>query len=314
MPSTIPLFSVVICTYNRYDRLPQAIDSVLQQDIGADNFDLWIMDNSPPSPERAASKQKYAAIPNLHYIELDIPGLANARNEAIKQSQGQYVVFLDDDAVASPGWLKHYRDAFDKNDASIAAIGGKIIPVFEIPRPVWLHDALLTYLSVYESDTAHAQYQPCGANIAFRRKWLEGASFHTGLGRRGTENNNLLSGEESALTSHIHNNGGTFGYEPLASVTHHIPANRLTRAWFRRRVAWQAISDQLQHGLKAEDAPKLWPHMINYLRKIPREHIPFMGLYWDTEDPELFREQLICIQLHTHILISQGAYPPEMMG
>jgi glycosyltransferase involved in cell wall biosynthesis len=312
-PSSL-LFSVVICTYQRYDRLPQAIASVRQQDIGSEFYDIWVMDNSPPSPERTNSKQKYNGIPNLHYIELNTPGLANARNVATQQSTGRIIVFLDDDAIATPGWLRHYREAFEKAEANVAAIGGRIVPSFDIPKPAWLHDGLMLYLSVMDSDTAPEGYAPCGANVAFRREALQAAQFHTGLGRRGAESNNLLSGEDSGLTDAILKTGGTFGYAPLASVTHYIPASRLTRAWFRRRVTWQAISDQLQHGLSTEDAPKLWPHIIDYIRKVPREHVPFMGLLWDTDDSELFREQLICTQLFTHILISQGSYPPEMVG
>ena len=307
-----PLFSVVICTYQRYDRLPQAIQSVLRQDIGAEHFDLWVMDNSPASPERTALQKHYATTSGLHYVTLDFPGLANARNEALARCKGNIVVFLDDDAVALPGWLSAYREAFEGADATIAAIGGRIIPVFESAKPVWLHDNLMHYLSVCDRDEMPQGYAPCGANVAFRREALDGAIFHTGLGRRGGENNNLLSGEDSSLTAHILNNGGKFGYAPKAAVDHHIPAHRLTRSWFRRRVAWQAISDQLQNGLKAEDAPQLWPHIMTYLRKVPREHMPFMGLFWDTDDEGLFLQQLICTQLLTHIMISQGSYPPGM--
>lgn len=312
--STSPLFSVVICTYQRYDRLLQAIEAVRKQDIGQEFYDLWVMDNSPASNIRANSKQKYTDIANLHYVELDTPGLANARNVAIEKSAGQIIVFLDDDAIPALDWLRHYRDAFEKADKSVAAIGGRIIPHFETVRPPWLHESLMGYLSVMDSETAHEGYAPCGANVAFRREVLAEMKFNTGLGRRGSEGNNLLSGEDSVLTGHIQAMGGKFGYTPLAAVTHYIPASRLTREWFRRRVAWQAVSDQLQHSLSNEDAPKLWPHIIDYLRKVPREHIPFMGLLWDTDEPELFRQQLICTQLYTHILISQGSYPPEMFG
>jgi len=315
-----PVFSVILCTYNRHDRLPEAISHLLRQDIGADAYDIWVMDNSPPSDARAKSRARFEAMqggalkaPNLHYVELDRPGLANARNEGIERSEGEIVVFIDDDALAGPHWLSAYRDAFAKADKNVAAIGGRIAPYFEAQRPGWLHENLLSYLSVFDQDAAYEGYQPCGANVAFRRADIAGSFFRTGLGRSGDEKSNLLSGEESALTDFIKSSGKKFGYAPLAGVTHLIPASRLTRPWFRRRAAWQAISDQLQHPLGDEDAPKLWPYMIDYIKKLPREQIPFMGLFWDTDDPELFRQQLICTQLLTHIMISQGRYPPEML-
>ncbi|MGB9153074.1 MAG: glycosyltransferase family A protein [Alphaproteobacteria bacterium] len=309
-----PLFSVVMCTYQRFDQLSLAIDRVLEQDIGADAYDIWVMDNSPASPERAASKAKYANTPNLHYIELDTPGAANARNEGIRLSQGNYIAFLDDDVLASPGWLRHHRDAFASAPDNVAAIGGRIVAGFEVPRPVWLRDSMLLYLSVFDCDVAPPDYQPISANVVFRRTALRDHGFHTGLGRRGNESNNLLSGEETALTNYIHSQGGKFGYAPLAAVTHCISAERLTRSWFRRRVSWQAISDQLGQGLSAEGALQLWPYIIDYLKKVPREHIACMGLLWDTDDSEIFHCQLICIKFFTQILISQGCYAPGMLG
>jgi len=312
--SATPPFSVIICTYQRYDILPQAIASLANQDIGADNYDIWVMDNSPPSPERAISQKQYAHIPNLHYITLDTPGLANARNEGVTRSTGQHILFMDDDAVADNGLLRHYRDAFSQAPPDVAAIGGRITPHFEIPRPPWLHEANLHFLSLFDHDTAFPDYQPCGANMAFRRKAFDLGSFFTGLGRRGNETNNLLSGEETSLNESILRSGGKFAYAPLARVTHSIAANRLTHAWFRRRASWQAISDQMRDPLRPEDAAKVWPFIMDYVMTVPREHLPFMGMFWDTDDANLFRMQLICTQLMTQIMISQGKYPDGMVG
>jgi len=311
------LFSVIICTYQRYDLLPQAINSVLQQDIGADLYDIWVMDNSPPSPERLASSNAYKNTANLHYIELDSPGLSKARNRASELSSSDILVFLDDDATVSSDWLRNYRDAFASLGSDAAVIGGPVTPAFEIPKPVWLHDELLGYLSIFRWHDHIAElpegHHPVGANMAIRRDLaVRYGGFGNNLGRKGDEANNLLSGEETHLFNQILEHGGKIYYAPLPRAIHHIPASRLTRSWFRRRVTWQAISEQMQKGLTPEKALTLWPHIFEYLKKVPRDHIPFMGLLWDTDDPAIFLQQIRCTQIWTHILISQGCYPPEI--
>ncbi|MDD3288937.1 MAG: glycosyltransferase family 2 protein [Alphaproteobacteria bacterium] len=313
------LFSVVICTFERHDLLPRAIASVMNQDFDPACYDIWVIDNSPPSKAREASKKRYAEVARLHYIEVDIPGLSNARNVAIEKAAGKYIVFLDDDAEASLSWLRHYKNAFDQLGEKAAVINGKIVADFEAPRPPWLHDSLLGYLSVIdwypEIRELPNSHSPVGANIAFLRDALiECGCFRTALGRQVAEANTLLSGEESGLVDALRQNGWKLYYAPLPQATHHIPANRLTREWFRRRATWQGVSDQIRVALKPEHAPTLWSHIIKYLRQVPKEQSPFMGMFWDTEDPELFRQQLAFLQFMTQITLSQGRYPPEIFG
>jgi len=314
-----PLFSVIICTYQRYDMLSQSIASVLAQNIGTEHFDIWVMDNSPDQPERTASKNTYANTPNLHYITLDTPGLSNARNTAIEMAQGQYLVFLDDDATASTGWLGHYRDAFMQLGTGAVAIGGKIAAKFGVPQPAWLHPALLGFLSVIDWYPVITElpemHTPVGANVAFRRDALvQSGGFRATLGRQGAEANNLLSGEEAQLVERMRANGGKFYYAPLPEVTHHIPAERLTRPWFRRRAAWQAVTDQMKQSLNPEYNRFLWGKIFEYVRQVPPEQAVFMGLCWDTDDPELFRQQITCIQFLTQLMLAEGQYPAGLFN
>ena len=39
--------SAVICTYNRYDLLPEAIESLVEQDLPAGSLEIIVVDNSP---------------------------------------------------------------------------------------------------------------------------------------------------------------------------------------------------------------------------------------------------------------------------
>jgi glycosyltransferase involved in cell wall biosynthesis len=316
MNKTAPiLFSVVVCTYNRYDLLPKAIDSLLAQDIEPkDCFDIWVMDNSPDGNDRNLFASRYGNIPRLHYVLLDQPGLSNARNEGIGRSSGEYVLFIDDDAEASPSLLSTYKDCFERLGGKVGAIGGKITPLYDVPRPDWLSPHLIAPFSGADWSPTECELpkgkNPFGANVVFRRTALAGCcGFSTALGRRGAEKDSLLSGEESALFDCLSEDGWRTFYAPAAEVGHHVSKDRLKREWLRRRLAWQAVSDQLMQPATPDMIAPMFVSLIQYMKKVPPEHQPMMGLFWDTEDPEEFREQISAIYILTKLLLAWGKYP-----
>src|SRR5207237_8292281 len=96
--------SVVICTYNRYDLLPEAIESLIQQDIPAGSLEIIVVDNSPDQAGAARFAQRYAGLSNLTYLVEPRPGLSNARNIGTAAALGRIVHFIDAVARASPSW------------------------------------------------------------------------------------------------------------------------------------------------------------------------------------------------------------------
>ena len=93
--------SAVICTYNRYDLLPEAIESLVKQDIPTGLLEIIVVDNSPDQGGAASFGQRYAGLSNLTYLVEPKPGLVNARNIGTAAAVGRIVAFIDDDARAS---------------------------------------------------------------------------------------------------------------------------------------------------------------------------------------------------------------------
>jgi glucosyl-dolichyl phosphate glucuronosyltransferase len=307
----MPLFSAVICTYNRYDVLPRAIESLRQQNF-AGSYDIWVMDNSPSSDARTASAQHYSGIPNLNYAQIDRPGLSNARNLAAQTATGEYIIYLDDDATAYPDLLQAYSVAFNALGARVGAIGGKVIPDYAIPKPSWLDDRLLTYLSLCDfgdvTKILEGSDEPVGANIAFRKTALmQSGGFNPSLGRIGFEGHSLLSGEESDCVRRMKSLGFNLGYAPRATATHSIPASRLTHAWFRRRSAWQSTSDQMQYTLHDHAISVFKASIEHYVKQVPADHAATMGFMWDTDNAELFFRQINAIGMFTRLMLAKGS-------
>jgi len=132
-----------------------------------------------------------------------------------------------------------------------------------------------------------------GANMCFRREVFETfGGFDTGLGRKGTAS--LLSNEELALfepigLSHIL-------YDPKLLVEHVIAPERISLAWFRKRVYWQAVSDMMSGAVDcaAEAVAREYGVVIASLEP---EHRNLKCMSFLPKDFERFRLQLRAIYL-----------------
>ena len=287
---------VCICTYDRYDVLPTAIESVARQSLKADEYDILVVDNSPDHDRAAAFGRQFAHIPNLTYLVEETPGLSNARNVAARQSRAGIVAFIDDDAVATHDWAAQLLAAFEMFGPQAQIVGGRVDPLWAAPRPDWLHDDLLGALSVVnwggETRVARPEEWAAGANIAFRtRAILDNGGFARNLGRIGS-GAVLMSNEEFHLVDCIRAEGGLVLYAPHARVAHLVDPKRLNRAWFRKRLAWQALSDFLMAPDTAvKEAHNSWPNIVNFFNAQPPLERTVRGLARDIDDPDMFHWQ-----------------------
>ena len=270
-----PRISVCICTYNRYDLLPKAIDSALSQSLSSADYRIVVIDNSPDHEAAQEFGRQYSDEPLITYhVELT-PGLSNARNVGAQMCGTDFISFMDDDAIADPHWLKKILEAFDAFGERVAVVGGKVDPIWEEPRPQWLEDSLLGYVSVVNwggevREAAETEWF-AGTNITFRTSAvLEHGLFDVKLGRVGG-GANLLSNEEVELVRRIREAGGLAIYQPEAMVRHLVERRRLTQHWFRKRVAWQAVSDFLIQTLGDAFVGVIWrERLVNELRERSR--------------------------------------------
>ena len=107
------LVSAVITTYNRPEKLLQAVQSVLDQSYK--NIEIIIIDDCSSLPYRDILSKLSNSI---RYVRLaENSGASAARNEGVRQARGKYIAFLDDDDI----WLPN------KTMAQLQAIAGRDI-------------------------------------------------------------------------------------------------------------------------------------------------------------------------------------------
>ena len=109
-----PKVSVVICTYNRAQYLPQAIESVLAQSF--QDLELIIVDDASNDDTKAVM-ERYASDSRIRYIKNDINlGLGKNRVKSTKDAHGEYIAILDsDDYWVDVNKISKQVDFLDKN-------------------------------------------------------------------------------------------------------------------------------------------------------------------------------------------------------
>jgi glycosyltransferase involved in cell wall biosynthesis len=244
--------TVAICTHNRAKDTEEAIESVLIQNFVKEEIEIIVIDNG--STDNTADvvnglQQRHG--PRLRYILEDKLGLSVARNRAIREANGEFILFLDDDALASSHWVQHIVDVFER-DMAIGCVGGKIDPIWEAEEPDWVPEEYRSVFTILDYSNGVKEMRspsiPDGANIAFRTSVFSHIKpFREDLGRVGK---NLLSSEESELIARLRTRYKVF-YTSYASVKHKIAKERTTKKWFLKRIFWQGVSDAVKRQDKS---------------------------------------------------------------
>ncbi|MCW5889735.1 MAG: glycosyltransferase family 2 protein [bacterium] len=262
-----PRISAIVCTQDRAAYLAKALRSLAAQTLVPDAYEVVVVDNASrdetPAVIAAAAR---GAVPLIAVHEAR-RGLAHARNAGLRAAGAPFVAYLDDDAIASPAWLATLLAVFEEERPTPGCAGGRVDPIWEAPRPAWLSDALLPYLTVVDWTPAPGVLEEpryiAGANLAFARAALEAVGgFAPELGRVGSV---LLSNEEILVERRLRRRGYTCYYHPAAAVAHHVPASRLDRRWFLDRFWWQGVSDAVLETL--DDRRPAWRRIARGMRR-----------------------------------------------
>ena len=252
--------SVVIPTYNRSEYLRKAIQSLIDQTLPRDQFEIIVVDNGSTDRTKAVVSEEFGNF-NLRYVKEPKVGLCWARNTGWLSANGDYVAYLDDDAIASRRWLEAILDVFDGVKPVPGCVGGRVDLIWEAPRPDWLPDDFVPHLAQVNWSSElialdETQYL-AGVNFAFPRKRLkEIGGFDPRIDRQGKK---LLSNGDILILRQLQNMGYTCYYHPEIAVQHHVSKERLNKKWFLRRLYWQGVSDVvLQQILAPSSRPRLF--------------------------------------------------------
>ncbi len=229
--------SVIFCTYNREKYIYNAMKSIAEQTYPHLNYEIVLVNNNSTDDTEAICNKFQADYPHIefHYFIEYNQGLSYARNRGVKESKGDILIFVDDDATVFDNYLSAI-DSFFNAHPEVSACGGPIVPVYEVDKPKWLshYTEQLIGGALYEGDKnkpfRNGKY-PGGGNSAFRKEIFEKYGlFNVELGRKGT---GLIGAEEKDLYDRLTKGKETFYYLPQMGIHHYIPQKKLTIQHFK---------------------------------------------------------------------------------
>lgn len=101
-----PLTSLIIPSYNALDRTRECLQAVRRHREVGFPLDIIVVDNGSTD----GSREWLAEQTDVRLIQNDENlGAPRARNQALTQARGEWVVFMDNDVVVTPNWLSRLR-------------------------------------------------------------------------------------------------------------------------------------------------------------------------------------------------------------
>jgi len=238
---------VIVCAYTEqrwYDTL-EAIDSLINQDVPPLEV-ILVVDHNIALFDRF--KLHFRGKDIIKVIEnQNIQGLSGSRNSGIKSSKGEYLGFLDDDAVAEPDWLTRLTNWCVGNE-NIMGAGSRVDPEWVDGKVSWLPSEFnwtvgCTYTGMPVLPVPIRN--PFGGSMVIRKSMFDlVGGFRTGTGRVGEV---PLGCEETELCirARQHRPEMIFFYDPNARISHKVPRKRLTWSYFLSRCYHEGLSKAL---------------------------------------------------------------------
>ena len=224
-----PPLTVAICTLNRAPHAAKAVASVLPQLCAGD--ELLVVDNGSKDDTVARVREAATGHPAVVLIAEPELGLSVARNRAMRAARNEFVIFLDDDATARPGWLEAYRQCFAAPPSPrLAAVGGPVWPAYEVPPPDWVSPRDNRLELGGEAQEFPPRGGPWGCNFALHRaRALESGGFDPRFGPTGTSR---IVADETELFGRLRAVGWEIWWLPSPAIDHTVIRSRICLRYF----------------------------------------------------------------------------------
>jgi hypothetical protein len=221
-----------------------------------------------------ASSSRTFPVP-LRYEFEPIQGKSHALNRGIAAVATPIIIFGDDDQTFDERWVEEACAPL-LSDPAVSYTGGPVLPSWQADAPAWLDTRfaeLKAPLGLFDYGPHSFRFEtrrvvPGGGNMAVRRELFGRiGGFRTELGRCGRS----LLGQEQAEFFHRTRAEGVQGvYVPAMRAFHRVPAERLTRAYYRRWWYWKGVAQSRFHGMHQRTELGLDLTQVPHLARVPR--------------------------------------------
>lgn len=193
-------------------------------------FEIVVIDNDPDGSARQTveTKAQGSGVP-IRYVHEPRPGISHARNTGIANASGRYVVFIDDDEEAAPGWLAAFLATAKTCGADVVI--GPVLPRFPPggPTPDAYRRRVYTRNAQVPTGTVLSRWSGIGNTLLDKERCVAGIAepFDPRLG--------LSGGEDSLFLRQLMRRGCKLVWCAEAVAWEEVPVDRLGTHYLLRR-------------------------------------------------------------------------------
>lgn len=241
-------FSIILCTRNRAQGLKQTLAALAEVSIPTGwKVELIVVDNGSTDDTAAVVQNAGIQTMRVQYATEPKIGKANALNAGLARSQGEIILFTDDDVIVAGDWLEQIATPLLNMECD--AVTGQITLAPQLLRS-WMTPLHRWFLASSQDAQMHeGNHEMIGANMGFRRAVLKQVpAFDPELGPGGARG----LGEDTLFGWQLSEAGYKIKHVPTAAVIHQCDVSRL------KRLQW--INEARKHG--RSDAYRIhhWKH------------------------------------------------------
>jgi glycosyltransferase involved in cell wall biosynthesis len=230
--------SVVICTYNRAAYIQEAMESLYQQSLSRELFEVIVVNNNSTDHTQTICLEfiQYHRDAHFYYYNEPRQGASYARNSGAAYAQSPLLCFMDDDAIAEKEYLKRIIDFFAQYPDA-GGLGGRIIPKYIPEEPKWMSHYVSSLVGHFDYSPTITIFSPnkypLESNMIIRKQDFDAIKgFNTAL--PGVVGNLRIGGEGKDFFFRLKALGRTIYYDPSIRVQHVVETAKLTKEYMYR--------------------------------------------------------------------------------
>ncbi len=213
----MPKVSVIIPVYKVEEYLPVCLDAVDRQTYT--DFELVLVDDGSPDTCGAMCDEYAKTHPNTKVIHQENAGLSEARNQGVKHSTGEYVVFIDSDDYVADDYIEHLMYLITKYDADVSVAKTFSFDDGQTPelRPIDEKDGVLSPAVALER-ICYNKMSICAWGKMYKRELVEKYPYPKGQLYEDTATTYKIVGDASKIA--YSNHRVYFWRQRKGSITH----------------------------------------------------------------------------------------------
>lgn len=232
------ILSIVICSYNRRDYIIGAIDSLYRQTLSRSSYEVIVVDNNSKDDTAVLVAQYIREHPDadITYMSETRQGASFARNTGAEKAKGEWLVFMDDDAIADGDFLEKIA-GFVQQHPDVAGLGGRITPRYIPSEPKWMSHFVSSLVGNFDYGPEPVEFEPLRypleSNMTVRRSdFWEVGGFNTAI--PGVVGTLRIGGEGKEFFYKLKSRNKKIWYDPAVRVEHVVETAKLTKEYMYR--------------------------------------------------------------------------------